>query len=452
MNVNLESKEQEILNLLNEKKMSQLKDLLVELKPVDIADIVDELDEAEAIVVFRLLPKELAVEVFSCFEMEKQKKIAELITAKELNELISDLYFDDMIDLLEEMPAEIVSDVLQNTAPDQRKLINQFLAYPPHSAGALMTIEFVELSPEWTVREGIEHVRDVGLTKETIYTCYVINKTKKLLGILSLRELVTADLDLIIEDIMDEDVITVNTHDDQEDVADTLKRYGFLALPVVDNNYRLTGIITFDDIIDVIEDEATEDFQKMAAMTPSEEAYLDLSVLALAKHRVLWLLILMVSATFTGAIIEGYQNTLDRLTILSAFIPMLMDTGGNAGSQSSTLIIRGLATGDIETRDFLKVLWKEIRVAVICGIVLSAVNFGRLVMINKLATPIAFAVSVTLVCTVLMAKIVGSMLPMIAEKLKLDPAIMAGPLITTIVDAGALIIYFKLATSMLHLI
>lgn len=384
--------------------------------------------------------------------MEKQKKIAELITAKELNELISDLYFDDMIDLLEEMPAEIVSDVLQNTAPDQRKLINQFLAYPPHSAGALMTIEFVELSPEWTVREGIEHVRDVGLTKETIYTCYVINKTKKLLGILSLRELVTADLDLIIEDIMDEDVITVNTHDDQEDVADTLKRYGFLALPVVDNNYRLTGIITFDDIIDVIEDEATEDFQKMAAMTPSEEAYLDLSVLALAKHRVLWLLILMVSATFTGAIIEGYQNTLDRLTILSAFIPMLMDTGGNAGSQSSTLIIRGLATGDIETRDFLKVLWKEIRVAVICGIVLSAVNFGRLVMINKLATPIAFAVSVTLVCTVLMAKIVGSMLPMIAEKLKLDPAIMAGPLITTIVDAGALIIYFKLATSMLHLI
>ena len=432
--------------------MSQLKDLLVELKPVDIADIVDELDEAEAIVVFRLLPKELAVEVFSCFEMEKQKKIAELITAKELNELISDLYFDDMIDLLEEMSAEIVSDVLQNTAPDQRKLINQFLAYPPHSAGALMTIEFVELSPEWTVREGIEHVRDVGLTKETIYTCYVINKTKKLLGILSLRELVTADLDLIIEDIMDEDVITVNTHDDQEDVADTLKRYGFLALPVVDNNYRLTGIITFDDIIDVIEDEATEDFQKMAAMTPSEEAYLDLSVLALAKHRVLWLLILMVSATFTGAIIEGYQNTLDRLTILSAFIPMLMDTGGNAGSQSSTLIIRGLATGDIETRDFLKVLWKEIRVAVICGIVLSAVNFGRLVMINKLATPIAFAVSVTLVCTVLMAKIVGSMLPMIAEKLKLDPAIMAGPLITTIVDAGALIIYFKLATSMLHLI
>ena len=315
-----------------------------------------------------------------------------------------------------------------------------------------MTIEFVELSPEWTVREGIEHVRDVGLTKETIYTCYVINKTKKLLGILSLRELVTADLDLIIEDIMDEDVITVNTHEDQEDVADTLKRYGFLALPVVDNNYRLTGIITFDDIIDVIEDEATEDFQKMAAMTPSEEAYLDLSVFALAKHRVLWLLILMVSATFTGAIIEGYQDTLDRLTILSAFIPMLMDTGGNAGSQSSTLIIRGLATGDIETKDFLKVLWKEIRVAVICGIVLSAVNFGRLVMINKLATPIAFAVSVTLVCTVLMAKIVGSMLPMIAEKLKLDPAIMAGPLITTIVDAGALIIYFKLATSMLHLI
>ena len=290
------------------------------------------------------------------------------------------------------------------------------------------------------------------ITKETIYTCYVINKTKKLLGILSLRELVTADLDLIIEDIMDEDVITVNTHDDQEDVADTLKRYGFLALPVVDNNYRLTGIITFDDIIDVIEDEATEDFQKMAAMTPSEEAYLDLSVFALAKHRVLWLLILMVSATFTGAIIEGYQDTLDRLTILSAFIPMLMDTGGNAGSQSSTLIIRGLATGDIETRNFLKVLWKEIRVAVICGIVLSAVNFGRLVMINKLATPIAFAVSVTLVCTVLMAKIVGSMLPMIAEKLKLDPAIMAGPLITTIVDAGALIIYFKLATSMLHLI
>lgn len=452
MNLNLESKEQEILNLLEDKKMHQLQELLIEMKPVDIADIVDELDEAEAIVVFRLLPKELAVEVFSCFEVEKQKKIAELITAKELNELISDLYFDDMIDLLEEMPAEIVSDVLQNTAPDQRKLINQFLAYPPHSAGALMTIEFVELSPEMTVREGIEHVRDVGLTKETIYTCYVINKTKKLLGILSLRELVTADLDLKIEDIMDEDVITVNTHDDQEDVADTLKRYGFLALPVVDNNYRLTGIITFDDIIDVIEDEATEDFQKMAAMTPSEEAYLDLSVFSLAKHRVMWLLILMVSATFTGAIIEGYQETLGRLTILSAFIPMLMDTGGNAGSQSSTLIIRGLATGDIETKDFLKVLWKEIRVAVICGVVLSAVNFGRLVMINKLATPIAFAVSVTLVCTVLMAKIVGSMLPMIAEKLKLDPAIMAGPLITTIVDAGALIIYFRLATSMLHLI
>ena len=251
---------------------------------------------------------------------------------------------------------------------------------------------------------------------------------------------------------MDDDVITVNTHDDQEDVADTLKRYGFLAIPVVDNNYRLTGIVTFDDIIDVIEDEATEDFQKMAAMTPSEEAYLDLSVFALAKHRVLWLLILMISATFTGAIIEGYQHTLDKLTILSAFIPMLMDTGGNAGSQSSTLIIRGLATGDIETKDFLKVMWKEARVAVICGVVLATVNFARLVLINHLATPIAFAVSITLICTVLMAKMVGSMLPIIAEKLKLDPAIMAGPLITTIVDAGALMIYFRLASSMLHLV
>lgn len=452
MNINLESKMQEILRLIEEKKMSQLKELLIDLKPVDIADIIDELEEPEALVVFRLLPKELAVEVMPYFESERQKRIAQLITVKELNELVADLYFDDMIDLLEEMPAEIVSDVLQNIEPEQRKLINEFLAYPPHSAGALMTIEFVELSPNMTVREAIEHVREVGLSKETVYTCYVITQTKKLLGIVSLRELVTADLDAKVGDLMDDDVITVNTHDDQEDVADTLKRYGYLALPVVDNNYRLTGIVTFDDIIDVIEDEATEDFQKMAAMTPSEEAYLDLSVFALAKHRVLWLLILMVSATFTGAIIEGYQHTLDKLTILSAFIPMLMDTGGNAGSQSSTLIIRGLATGDIETRDFLKVMWKEARVAVICGVILATVNFARLVLINHLATPIAFAVSATLICTVLMAKMVGSMLPIIAEKLKLDPAIMAGPLITTIVDAGALMIYFRLASSILHLV
>ncbi|MDO5717412.1 MAG: magnesium transporter [Tissierellia bacterium] len=443
--------ERDIIRLIDEKKLAELKGYLSEMNPVDLADIIDDLDNKNSLIVIRLLPKELGVEVFSYFDVDKQKEIATMISDSELKYILDQLYFDDMIDLLEEMPAELVADILKNAPYSQRKLINEFLKYPEDSAGSIMTIEYVDLKEEMTVEDAIDHIRDIGMTKETVYTCYVTNASAKLVGIVSLRKLVTEDTSKRIGDIMQTDIITVNTHDDQEEVAEVFKKYDFLAIPVVDKEYRLTGIITVDDIMDVIEEEATEDFQKMAAMEPTDDDYLDTPVLKLAKHRITWLLILMISGTFTGAIIRGYEDVLSKMTVLSMFIPMLMDTGGNAGSQSSTLIIRGLAVGDIQMKDIFKVLRKETMIAILVGIALSFVNFLRLILIERIDSKIALVVSITLVFTVLMAKLVGGMLPIFAKKLKLDPAIMAGPLITTLVDAGSLMIYFKFSTILLGL-
>lgn len=443
--------EENILELIRNKKYVELKKVLTEMNEVDIADILDPLDSNITLLVFRMLPKNLAVEVFAHFSIDQQRDIINAVSDKELNFILEELFFDDMIDLIEEMPANIVSKILENSTLEERKLINQFLKYPPNSAGSLMTIEYVELSKSMTVKDALAHIKEIGISKETIYTCYVIDKGRKLEGIISLRKLVVLDENLFIGDIMEEEAIYVNTHDDQETVANVFKKYGFLALPVVDRELRLIGIITVDDIMDVMEQEATEDFQRMAAMAPSEEAYLDTGVLKLAKHRITWLLILMLSATFTGRIIAKFNDMLQTVVILAAFIPMLMDTGGNSGNQSSTLIIRGLAVGDITLKDGWKVLWKEFRISIVVGITLAITNFIRLLLIEKVDVLVAMTVSTTLIITVMVAKMVGGTLPLAAKKLKIDPAIMAGPLITTIVDALSLTVYFSIATLLLGL-
>lgn len=441
--------ERSILELIEEKKYAQIKRELSEMNEVDVAELLDPLDAHMTLLIFRMLPKDLAVEVFAYFSTEQQLGIINSITDKELEYIIDELFFDDMIDLLEEMPANIVSKILKTAKEDERKLINQFLKYPADFAGSLMTIEYVELKKNMTVKEALAHIKETGLSKETVYTCYVTDKKRTLEGFVSLRTIVVSDEEMLIDDIMEDEVINVNTHDDQETVASVFRKYGFVALPVVDKEHRLIGIITVDDIMDVMEQEATEDFQIMAAMSPSEEAYLDTGVFTLAKHRLPWLLILMISATFTGRIMGKFENVLASVVILSTFIPMLMDTGGNAGSQSSTLIIRGLATGEITTHDWWRVLLKELSISFIVGIGLSATNFLRLILVEKVDLAIAITVSVTLVVTVMSSKIVGGTLPLIAKKLKLDPAIMAGPLITTIVDALSLIVYFGIASSLL---
>ncbi len=441
--------ERMILELIEGKKYVQIKKELSEMNEVDIAELLDPLDSHKTLLVFRMLPKDLAVEVFAHFSPEQQLGIINSVTDKELEYILDELFFDDMIDLIEEMPANIVNKILMYSKDDERKLINQFLKYPADSAGSLMTIEYVELRKEMTVKEALAHIKETGLSKETVYTCYVTDRKRTLEGFVSLRSLVVSDEDTLIDDIMEDEVIHVRTHDDQETVANVFRKYGFVALPVVDKEHRLTGIITVDDIMDVMEQEATEDFQIMAAMSPSEEAYLDTKVITLAKHRLPWLLILMISATVTGRIMGKFEDVLTSVVILSTFIPMLMDTGGNSGSQSSTLVIRGLATGEITTHDGLKVIWKELRISFLVGIVLSSVNFIRLIVMEKVNFLIAITVSLTLIITVMSSKLVGGILPILAKKVKMDPAIMAGPLITTIVDALSLVVYFYLATTLL---
>lgn len=436
---------------LEEKRYREIRSELIDMREVDISDILEQLDITTALMLFRMLPKDLAVEVFSYFSSDKQKEIVGNITDVELQYIVDEMYFDDMIDLLEEMPANIVKKILISSSPEERKLINQFLNYPQDSAGSLMTIEYVDLKKEMTVKEALGHIKDIGLSKETVYTCYVTDKNRKLEGIVSLRKLVVGEEDEVIKDIMEEDVVYVNTHDDQETVADLFRRYGFIALPVVDMEGRLTGIITVDDIVDVIDKESTEDFQKMAAMSPSEDKYIDTRVFSLAKHRIIWLLFLMVSATFTGGIIKRYESVLESSVLLAAFIPMLMDTGGNAGSQSSTLVIRGLALGEIDLKDAGKVMWKEFRISIIVGIILAIVNFARIYYLEKVDLFVALTVSVTLVVTVMASKIIGGLLPILAKKMKIDPAIMAGPLITTIVDALSLTVYFAMASWILNI-
>ncbi len=446
-----ELEKQELEQLVNKKEFLLLKKKLESTNEVDIAELLEPLDIHTTLLIFRMLPKDVAVDVFASLSIDKQRDFVGLATNDELKEIIDDLYFDDMIDLLEEMPANVVKKILLHTREDQRDLINQFLRYPPDSAGSIMTIEYVHLKKTMTVREALCFIRKIGLKKETIYTCYVTDMNRKLEGIVSLRKLVTSNEDAVIEEIMNQDVIYVHTDDDQEAVAAVFKRYGFIALPVVDKEDRLTGIITFDDIMGVMEREATEDFQKMAAMAPTEEKYLDASIFTLAKHRILWLAFLMLSATFTEGIIKKFQGSLEAVVVLAAFIPMLMDTGGNSGSQSSTLIIRGLALGDVSLTDATKVIWKEFRISLVVGLMLAIANFVRIYLVSGVGFMVALTVSMTLIVVVVISKVAGGILPILAKKVNVDPAVMAGPLITTIVDALCLIVYFNIATWLLHI-
>ena len=438
-----------ILNLVEQGKYLDARKEIINQNVVDTALLFEEISQQKLLIVFRILPKDLAADVFTHMSSELQKYVIESITDEEAVSILDALFIDDAIDFLEEMPSNVVKRILRNTNEKTRAIINQFLNYPVDSAGSIMTIEYVDLKKEMTVKQAIQYIKKIGIDKETINTCYVINSNRILEGVISLRQLILSDESTIVKDIMDTDVISVNTHEDQEDAAYLFKKYDYYVIPVVDNEKRLVGIITVDDILDVIDQEATEDIHKMAAIQPSEKEYLRTSNWVLAKNRIPWLLILMISATLTGGIIERYEHALQSLMILTSFIPMIMDTGGNSGSQSSALVIRGLALEELYPSDLLKVLWKELRVSAIVGITLSFVNFLRIYFLGKTDILVALTVSFTLFLTVILAKVVGGVLPMVAKKLKLDPAIMAGPLITTIIDAVALLIYFSTATWLL---
>ena len=439
----------EIKELIERNKLLELCEYLQELNSVDVANQLMDLEDEELVLVFRVLPKDIAAEVFSYLDKDSQQHIVESITDREVTQIVDKLFLDDTVDFIEEMPANIVKKVLRNASPKKRELINQFLNYQDDSAGSMMTIEFVDLKEEMTVKEAIEHTRKTGMNKETIETCFIIDKERHLKGTLGLRELILNDESCSVHELMETNVISVKTNEDQEQVAPLFKTYDLVSMPVVDKENRLVGIITIDDVVDIIEQENTEDFQKMAAMEPNEEPYLKTPIFSLAKHRIIWLLVLMISATVTGRIIQGFEEVIQSVVILASFIPMLMDTGGNAGSQSSTLIIRGLALGEITTNDYLKIMFKELRVGFIVAIVLAFVNFLRIILFERVDMMVALTVCGSLFCTVIIAKVVGGLLPIIAKKLKFDPAIMASPLITTIVDAFALFIYFMLAQLLL---
>ena len=438
-----------LLMLADEKKYRQLKEELLEYNEVDIAALIEELDSERTVVVFRMLPKEVATDVFAELPVETQTHIINSITDQEISEIVEDLFLDDAVDMMEELPATVVKRVLKNTRPETRNLINQFLNYPENSAGSIMTAEYIGLKKNMTVEQSFAYIRKNGIDSETIYTCYVMDEKRRLEGVVTVKDLLMNPYETRIEDIMDDHVIRAVTTDDQEEAAETLGKYGLLSLPVVDKEDRLVGIITVDDVMEVIEEEATEDFEKMAAMLPSEKPYLKTSVLQLAKNRIPWLLILMISSMVTGHILAKYEAAFAVIPLLVTFIPMLMDTGGNAGSQSSTMIIRGMAVGEIHPMDVLKVLWKEIRVGVLVGVVLACFNFLQLMLRFPGQTMICLTVVLSIFCTVIIAKTIGCLLPIGAKVCRLDPAIMAAPLITTIVDTLSLMVYFTLATTLL---
>lgn len=450
--------EKQILTLIEEKKFQKLRQLLDNMNPADIALILEEAEEKDLPVVFRILPKILAAEVFSYLESDMQHFLIQKLSDTELKEVFDELFLDDTVDILEEMPANVTKRILKQTTAEKRNMINQLLAYPEDSAGSIMTTEFIDLKKNMTVDDAIDRIRQIGSLSETISTCYVIGVHRKLFGIITIRDLLLNPKDAILSDIMDENVISANTHDDKEEVANLFEKYDFLAIPVVDKENRLVGIVTVDDAIDVLQEEATEDIEKMAAILPSDKSYFKTSVWSTFKARIPWLLLLMISATFTGAIISSFEAKLTILPALITFIPMLMNTAGNGGSQSSVTVIRALSLGDIEWRDIFRVVWKETRVAVVCSIVLSAVNFIKMILVDHLLFNTfdvgkymaeITVVSITLFFTVFIAKIIGAILPMLAKKVKLDPAVMASPFITTIVDAIALIIYFNIASMIL---
>jgi len=457
----LEMEMNEIMEMLRSKRYQDLRDHLDNMNPADIAEALEALTDDEQITpeelvrLYRLIPKDLAADTFIEMNPDMQETLISAFSDKELHDIIDDMYLDDTVDIIEEMPANVVSRILKNVDPDTRANINQILKYPEDSAGSIMTIEYVDLKPEQTVRDAFTVIRASGVDKETIYTCYVTDK-RKLVGIVTVRELLLASYEDRIGDIMETNVISVNTLDDKEEVAQTLAKYDFTAVPVVDKEDRLVGIVTVDDAIDVMTEEATEDIEKMAAITPSEHPYLRSSVFEIWKQRIPWLLLLMVSATFTGMIITKFESALAAQVALTAFIPMLMDTGGNSGSQASVTIIRGISLGDIEFSDIIDVVWKEARVAVLCGAVLACTTFLKIMLVdrmlmgnNDVTMTVAAVVCITLVFTVFIAKLVGCTLPLFAKKLGFDPAVMASPFITTIVDALSLMIYMNVATMLL---
>jgi len=440
-----------VRELLEKRQYTALQQFLAELNIADIADCMDELSDEEELRVFRILPKDLAADVFAYLELENQQMIITSLTEKEAGNIIDNLMADDAVNLLEEMPASVVKKLLAHATPEVRNDINQLLRYPEDSAGSLMTVEYVDLKEHLTVAQAIDRIRRVGVDSETINVCYVLDSRRNLLGTVSLRRLLLSQADQLIGEIMHENVIAINTQMDQEAVANQFKKYDFTSMPVVDNENRLVGIITVDDVVDIMEEEATEDMEMMAAIMPGDKPYMRTSVWENFKKRIPWLLLLMVSSAFTGAIITSFEAALSVNAALIAFIPMLMGTGGNAGGQASVTVIRGLSMGEIEYGDVPGVMWKEIRVALLCGVCLAAANFGKLMLFDHSGLAVASAVSLTLIVVVLLAMFIGCILPVLAKRLGLDPAVMASPFITTVVDAMSLMVYFKVATIILKI-
>ena len=443
-----EIKIEEIKNLLENKKFNKLKNELKEINAADIPAILEELDKENVIKLFRILSKEQAGETFTYMEPDMQEKLIQDLTDAELKNVMDELFMDDTVDLIEEMPANVVKRILKAVNKEDRKIINELLQYPEDSAGSIMTTEFVDLKETMTVEKALQRIRDIGLDSETIYNCYVLNKNRVLLGIVNIKEILISKPGTIIKDLMATNIISVNTTEDQEEVTKVFDKYDYFALPVVDNENRLVGIVTMDDAINVIQEEVSEDFEKMAAISPNEESYFETSVIKHSKNRIVWLLIMMLSSAISGGIITHYEEAFAAIPLLVSFIPMIMGTGGNCGTQSSTLIIRGLATDEIELKDVFKALWKEVRVSLLVGVVLAIVN-GIRVLIQYQEIQLAIVIGITLIATVLLAKALGCLLPLLAKKLKLDPAIMASPLITTLVDIFSILVYFQIATAIM---
>ncbi len=446
----------ELMQLLDERRMKELQLRLEDMNEFDVAEFLSEIGDNRMPMVFRLLSKQMAADVFANFDSPEQEQIINSITDSELSAIIEELYVDDAVDMMEELPANVVKRVMRTATPETRRLINQYLNYPENSAGSIMTAEFVDLKKYMNVRESIARIRRIGEDKETIYTCFVTSADRKLEGVLSVKDLLLSDDETVIEDIMDTNIVFCMTHDDQEEAAEKISDYDLMALPVVDKEGRLVGIVTVDDVIDVMEAEATEDFELMAAMTPSDKPYSRTSAWDMWKRRVPWLMFLMLSATFTSMIINSFEDALAVQAVLIGFIPMLMGTGGNSGAQASTAVIRSISLGDTEPEDVGRVIWKEFRVAILCGVTLAAVNFAKMLLVDRMllnndgvTITVAAVVSLSILLIVMFAKVVGSVLPIAAEKLGVDPAVMANPLISTITDAVSLLIYFEIAKLMI---
>lgn len=440
-----------IRELLETRQYTNLRQKVAEMNTADVAAILEEMEEEELLKVFRILPKSMAADVFSYLEVDHQQMIITSLSDKEAANIIDNLMADDATDLLEEMPANVVKKLLANASADTRRDINHLLRYPEDSAGSIMTVEYVDLKENMTVQDAINRIRQVGVDSETINICYVLDAKRTLVGTVALRYLLITPPDAVIGEMMHENVVFINTMMDQEEVARQFQKYDFTAMPVVDNENRLVGIITVDDIVDILQEEATEDIEKMAAIVPTDKPYMKTTVFETWKKRIPWLLLLMISATFTGSIITSFEDALSACVVLTAYIPMLMDTGGNAGGQASVTIIRGLSLNEIEFKDAFKVVWKEARVAVLCGLTLAAANFVKLLLFDRVTIAVAAVVCLTLVAAVFIAKIIGCLLPILAKKIGFDPAVMASPFITTIVDALSLLIYFSIATAIMHI-